>query len=135
MRHSAIPRCIHTPNLEFIPQKCGIYAQDTKRDGRMDGLTDGLTDSAITICLPYFLWGHKKGDFFCQKLPLPVALVAVLRQCSGSVVVHSLFIIASFVCGGGVWSLFCCAVFSALSRFVVISLRKRELLALLSNTF
>ena len=76
-----------------------IYAQDTKRDGRMDGLTDGLTASAITICLPNFLWGHKKGEFFCQKLPLPVALVAVLRQCSGSVVVHSLFIIASFVCG------------------------------------
>ena len=62
----------------------------------MDGLTDGLTDSAITICLPNFLWGHKKRSFFCQKLPLPVALVAVLRQCSGSVVVHSLFIIASF---------------------------------------
>ena len=28
------------------------YAPDTKRDGR--------TDSAITICLPKFLWGHKK---------------------------------------------------------------------------
>ena len=27
------------------------YAPDTKRDGR--------TDSAITICLPKFLWGHK----------------------------------------------------------------------------
>ena len=32
------------------------YAPDTKRDGR----TDGRTDSAITICLPKFLWGHKK---------------------------------------------------------------------------
>ena len=65
-----------------------------------------------------------------------MALVPVLRQCSGSVVgVHSLFIVASFVCGGGVWSMFCCAVFSVLSRFVAISLRKRELLALLSNAF
>ena len=64
-----------------------------------------------------------------------MALVDVLRQCSGFVVVHSLFVVASFVCGGGAWSLFCCAVFSVLSRFVVISLRKRELLALLSNAF
>ena len=62
-----------------------------------------------------------------------MALVAAFRQCSGSVAVHSLFIVASFVCGGGVWSLFCCAVFRVLSRFVVISLRKRVLLALLSN--
>ena len=28
------------------------YAPDMKRDGQ--------TDSAITICLPKFLWGHKK---------------------------------------------------------------------------
>ena len=27
----------------------------------MDGLTDGRTDSAITICLPKFLWGHKNA--------------------------------------------------------------------------
>ena len=32
---------------------------DTKRDRRTDGRTDGQTDSAITICLPKFLWGHK----------------------------------------------------------------------------
>ena len=31
------------------------YAPDTKRDGH--------TDSAITICLPKFLWGHKKQPF------------------------------------------------------------------------
>ena len=79
--------------------------------------------------------GHKKGEFFCQKLPLPVALVAVLRQCSGSVVVHSLFIIASFHLFVGEVFGPCFVVFSALSRFVVISLRKRELLALLSNAF
>ena len=30
------------------------YAPDTKRDGR--------TDSAITICLPKFLWGHKNSN-------------------------------------------------------------------------
>ena len=29
------------------------YAPNTKRDGR--------TDSAITICLPKFLWGHKNN--------------------------------------------------------------------------
>ena len=32
------------------------------------------------------------------------------------------------VCGGG-WSLFCCVVLSVLSRFVIISLGKRELVA------
>ena len=31
--------------------------------------------------------------------------------------------------GGGVWSLFCCVVLSILSRFVIISLGKRELVA------
>ena len=30
------------------------------RTRRRDGRTDGRTDSAITICLPKFLWGHKK---------------------------------------------------------------------------
>ena len=38
------------------------YGPDTKAgrtDWRTDGLTDGRTDSAITICLPKFLWGHK----------------------------------------------------------------------------
>ena len=44
-----------------------IYAQDTKWDGRMDGLTDGRTDSAITICLPNFFFGHKKGEFFARS--------------------------------------------------------------------
>ena len=34
------------------------YGPDTKA-GRTDGQTDGRTDSAITICLPKFLWGHK----------------------------------------------------------------------------
>ena len=31
--------------------------------------------------------------------------------------------------GGSVWSLFCCVVLSVLSRFVIISLGKRELVA------
>ena len=42
------------------------YGADTKAertdgltDGQTDGRTDGRTDSAITICLPKFLWGHK----------------------------------------------------------------------------
>ena len=39
------------------------YAPDTKRDGH----TDGRTDSAITICLPKFLWGHKKIN---NEIPL-----------------------------------------------------------------
>ena len=34
------------------------YGPDTKA-GRTDGQMDGGTDSAITICLPKFLWGHK----------------------------------------------------------------------------
>ena len=48
-----------------------------------------------------------------------------LLQCSGSVVAHSLFIVAPFVCVcvGGV---FCCVVLSVLARFVTISLGKRE---------
>ena len=38
-----------------------------KRDGHTDGQTDGWTDSAITICLPKFLWGHKKKMLTPQK--------------------------------------------------------------------
>ena len=38
------------------------YGPDTKA-GRTDRRTDGWTDSAITICLPKFLWGHKKLVF------------------------------------------------------------------------
>ena len=34
---------------------------DTRTDGWTDWRTDGQTDSAITICLPKFLWGHKKN--------------------------------------------------------------------------
>ena len=29
-------------------------------DGQTDGRTDRRTDRAISICLPKFLWGHKK---------------------------------------------------------------------------
>ena len=103
-RHSAIQRCIHTLNLEFLPHR--IYAPDTKQNGQTvrDGQCDyyknkvrGQGDpkmvrntppsqdasthqtfifylkeyrryaqdtkqdgrSAITICLPKFLAGHK----------------------------------------------------------------------------
>ena len=50
------------PHTKFgIPTSKNIGDMDRtrKRDGRTDGRTDGLTDSAITICLPKFLWGHK----------------------------------------------------------------------------
>ena len=56
------------PHTKFgIPTSKNIGDMDRtrKRDGRTDGRTDwrtdGRTDSAITICLPKFLWGHKKG--------------------------------------------------------------------------
>ena len=58
-----------------------------------------------------------------------LGLLSVIRV--GSVVVDSLFIVAPIVCEGCVWSLFCCAVLSILSSFSIISLRKRELVALL----
>ena len=41
------------------------YGPDTKAGrthGRTHGQTDGRTDSAITICLPKFLWGHKNSS-------------------------------------------------------------------------
>ena len=50
----------------------------------------------------------------------------------GYVVVDSLFIVAPIVLWEGyVWSLFCCAVLSVLFSFAIISLRMRELIALL----
>ena len=54
------------PHTKFgIPTSKNIGDMDRtqKRDGRTHGQThgrtDGRTDSAITICLPKFLWGHK----------------------------------------------------------------------------
>ena len=75
-----------------------------------------------------------------------MALTAVLRphrgfgcctlEGSGSGVVDgSLFIATPIVCGGVVWSLFCCAVFSVLSRFAFISLRNTTLVPLLLLSF
>ena len=32
-------------------------------EGLTDGRTDGRTEGAILICLPKFLWGHKKFSF------------------------------------------------------------------------
>ena len=50
------------------------YGPDTKAgrtdghtDGHTDGLTDGRMDSAITTCLPKFLWGHKKNSIITQN--------------------------------------------------------------------
>ena len=49
------------PHTKFgIPTSKNIGDMDRTR--KRDGRTDGLTDSAITICLPKFLWGHKKTD-------------------------------------------------------------------------
>ena len=38
---------------------------DGRTHGRTHGWTDGRTDSAITICLPKFLWGHNKFYVIC----------------------------------------------------------------------
>ena len=55
------------PHTKFgIPTSKNIGDMDRTRkrdgriDGRIDGRTDRRTDSAITICHPKFLWGHKK---------------------------------------------------------------------------
>ena len=58
------------PHTKFgIPNSKNIGDMDRtrKRDGRTDGRTDGLTDGQCdyympTICLPKFLWGHKKKN-------------------------------------------------------------------------
>ena len=51
------------PHTKFgIPTSKNIGDMHRTRngtDGRTHGRTDGRTDSAITICLPKFLWGHK----------------------------------------------------------------------------
>ena len=45
------------PHTKFgIPTSKNIGDMDRTR--KRDGWTDGQTDSAITICLPKFLWGH-----------------------------------------------------------------------------
>ena len=49
-----------TPHTKFgIPTSKNIGDMDRTR--KRDGRTDGRTDSAITICLPKFLWGYKKA--------------------------------------------------------------------------
>ena len=46
------------PHTKFgIPTSKNIGDMHRTRSG-----TDGLTDSAITICLPKFLWGHKNFE-------------------------------------------------------------------------
>ena len=49
------------PHTKFgIPTSKNIGNMDRTR--KRDRRTDGRTDSAITICLPKFLWGHKNID-------------------------------------------------------------------------
>ena len=57
------------PHTKFgIPNSMNIGDMDRtrKRDGRTDGQTERRTDSAITICLPKFLWGHKNKKMFIK---------------------------------------------------------------------
>ena len=52
-RHSPIPRCIHTPNLEFLPQR--IYEIWTGHESGTDGLTDGRTDGRTDGQCDYYM--------------------------------------------------------------------------------
>ena len=55
------------PHTKFgIPTSKNIGDMDRTR--KRDGRTDGRTDSAITICLPKFLWGHKNTDLHIKIL-------------------------------------------------------------------
>ena len=50
------------PHTKFgIPTSKNIGDMHRTRSW-MDGWMDGQTDSAITICLPKFLWGHKNNQ-------------------------------------------------------------------------
>ena len=51
MRHSAIPRCIHTPNLEFIPQRISDICTGHEA-GQADGRTDRRTDGQCDYYMP-----------------------------------------------------------------------------------
>ena len=52
------------PHTKFgIPTSKNIGDMHRTRSGT-DTRTDTRTDSAITICLPKFLWGHKKAANF-----------------------------------------------------------------------
>ena len=61
---------------------------------------------------------------YCATRPGSKAMVQLL-------LIHCLLSLPLFV-GVCVWSLFCCLVLSVLSSFTIISLRKRELAALLN---
>ena len=68
------------PHTKFeIPTSKNIGDMDRTR--KPDGQTDGRTDSAITICLPKFLWGHKnkvsKQKPSVSSVKNPVQLVNV----------------------------------------------------------
>ena len=56
--YATLPHPKMYPHTKFgIPTSKNIGDMDRTR--KRDGRTDGGTDSAITICLPKFLWGHK----------------------------------------------------------------------------
>ena len=62
-----------------------VYLQTTKKAPKSISAarTDGLTVSAITICLPKFLWGHKKlYNFearFCDGM---IGLIIARKECN-----------------------------------------------------
>ena len=61
MRHSAIIRCIHTPNLEFIPQRISDICTGHEA-GRANGRTDGRTVRLLYASQISF-GGIKKENF------------------------------------------------------------------------
>ena len=72
------------PHTKFgIPTSKNIGDMDRTR--KRDGHTDGRTDSGITICLPKFLWGHKKYrdkkfNFLKNYNPTPLDMYNGLSQ-------------------------------------------------------
>ena len=78
------------PHTKFgIPTSKNIGDMHRTRSGT-DGRTDGRTDSAITICLPKFLWGHKN-----VKMPTIVGIltfISMINTPSGRLSARNFFI-------------------------------------------
>ena len=82
-------------------------------------LSKGPGDAKRTGTAEYFA---RSSLYPYRLLPLDNAVVLLLF-------IHCCIICVCVWGGGGVWSLFCCVVLNFLSRFVIISLGKRELVA------
>ena len=71
------------PHTKFgIPTSKNIGDMDRTR--KRDGRTDGRTDSAITICLPKFLWGHKNNSLYTTTVKSPRALTPLFGNGDGA---------------------------------------------------